>query len=92
MINKWGNPIEKEIRRRIKISVWAYAYEMKNDSLVSDQQFDDECDKIDIMIRTGNKKLDGFFRKNFDSFTGQWIYEHPELAGIKKIYKKHYEL
>ena len=37
------NKISEEIKRRIKVSVAAYAYEMKNDSIMTDEQFDSEC-------------------------------------------------
>lgn len=60
MKEKWGTKVEIERRRRIVISVWAYAYEFENDSLVSDKEFDDECMKVDESISTGNKKFDKF--------------------------------
>jgi hypothetical protein len=30
--------------------------------------------------------MDKWFKKEFDSCTGQWIRLHPELEGIKRIY------
>ena len=35
--------INEEIRRRIRLSVAAYAYEVHNDSVMSDGEFDKEC-------------------------------------------------
>lgn len=82
----WGTPEEIERRRRIFVSVWAYAYEYMNVSLVDDATFDAECLKIDLTIRTGNKKMDNWFRKNFNAFTGMWVRNHPEKAGLERIY------
>jgi hypothetical protein len=33
-------------------------------------------------MKTGHAKLDRFFATEFSPSTGQWIYKHPELAGI----------
>lgn len=88
----WGNEIELEIMRRINVSVWAYAYEVEDDPLVSDKKFDNECDKINDETDTGNKEMDKFFKNEFDPFTGLWIYKHPNLKGIKNIYEKHFKI
>lgn len=87
---KWGNKIEREIHRRIKVSIWAYAYEFENESLVSDAVFDAECLKVDIFQETGDEFLDDFFTEDFDPSTGMWIRKHPELKKIKALYEKHY--
>ena len=67
------NKISEEIKRRIKVSVAAYAYEMKNESIMTDEQFDLECKKIDVTITTGNDIMDKWFKQEFDPCTGQWI-------------------
>jgi len=85
------NKVELERHRRILISIYAYAYEFENDSLVSDSEFDDLALDINETIKTGNRKLDNFFRNKFDPFTGIWIREHPELDKIKSLYETYYE-
>lgn len=92
MKNPWGSEVEIERKRRINVSLWAYAYEVENDSLVSDEIYDSECLKINPEMGTGNRKMDTFFRKQFSSDTGLWIHKHPELNRIKEIYKEHHEL
>ena len=87
----WGSTVEKQIRLRIRLSVAAYAYEICNESIMTDHEFDKKCLEIDPSIETGNKKMDEFFKEEFDPSTGQWIHKHPELAGIINIYKKFYK-
>jgi len=87
----WGSTVEKQIRLRIRLSVAAYAYEICNESIMTDHEFDKKCLEIDPSIETGNKKMDKFFKEEFDPSTGQWIHKHPELAGIINIYKKFYK-
>lgn len=79
--------IAEEIKRRIKIAVWAYAYEVKNNPLVSDAVFDEEAKRIDPSIRTGRKILDDFFAKDFVNFSGMWVLKHPEMEGLERIYQ-----
>ena len=86
----WGTKKEKEIRRRIMLSVAAYAYEIKSETIMSDAEFDKQCSLIDINEKTGNRKLDSFFKKHFDPSTGQWIHKHPELRKIQWIYETFY--
>lgn len=83
--------IEEERRNRIRLSVFAYAYEFQNESFVSDHEFDELAKKIDPSLETGNKPLDEFFKTQYNAFTGQWIHKHPDLDGIKKLYKKYKE-
>lgn len=87
---KWGSKVEKERRRRIKLAVAAYAYEVLNTEVISDQVFDKMCLEVDLKVDTGNKKLDSYFKKRFDPSTGQWIHKHPELDKIAAIYNTHY--
>lgn len=81
----WGSPVEIERRRRILLSVWAYAYEMMDVSLVDDHTFDAECLKVNLLIATGNKKLDKWWRSNFDPSTGMWVRNHPEQGRLRQI-------
>ncbi len=87
----WGSVVEKEIRNRIQICIYAYAYEKENESVISDGEFDKLCLDIDPQLDTGNKKLDNFFRSEFDPSTGQWIYKHPELHKIAELYENYYK-
>jgi len=80
--------VEEERRRRIDVALWAYAYELMDDPLVSDGRFDQECYKVDLSINTGNKKMDDWFCKEFDPCTGRWIYSHPELHKIDALYHR----
>lgn len=83
--------VSEQIRLRIQLSVYAYAYELKNESLISDADFDKKCLEVNTNIKTGNKKMDRFFEKEFDPSTGQWIHKHPELHKIGEIYERFYE-
>jgi hypothetical protein len=62
--------VEEEKCRRICVALWAYAYEIKNDSLVSDAKYDATAKSIRPKIKTGNKVLDKFFREEFNPSTG----------------------
>lgn len=76
---------EKEIRNRIRVSVAAYAYEIDNDPLMSDAEFDSLCLQIKPKQATNNKELDDFFKEVFDPNTGSWIHKHPNLVGVKRV-------
>jgi len=84
----WGSEKEKQIRLRIQLSVAAYAYEFDNNSIMSDAEFDEKCLLIDPDFKTGNRKMDNFFKKHFNPSTGQWIHKHPEKSKITAIYTK----
>lgn len=89
-VTAWGTPKEVETRRRIIVSVWAYAYEVKNVSLVPDNVFDAECYMLaaNLRIDTDRLDLDYWFRGAFDPSTGMWIHKHPELDKIAKLYER----
>ena len=55
----------KEIRNRIILSVAAYAYEFKGDSIMSDHEFDELSLKINPKEKTGNDLLDKSRCKNW---------------------------
>ena len=73
-----GPRINEERRNRIRLSAWAHAYEIENDPLASDAEFDRLALLINPEISTGHEKLDAFFREHFSQHTGQWVYLHPE--------------
>ena len=80
--------VETERRNRIRLSVAAYAYEYKSDSIMSDGEYDELSKKIDVSIDTENEVLDKFFREKFSPETGMWIREHPDISGLVLIYEK----
>ena len=84
------SPQEIEVWRRIKLSIAAYAYEFCDNSIMSDAQFDEMCNDINPLVKTGNKVMDKFFKEKFDPSTGQWIHQHPELDRIKHLYETYY--
>lgn len=81
----WGAPAEIERRRRIRVAVWAYAYEVFDVSLVSDHRFDTECKLIDTSVLTGKPRLDQWFAKEFAAHTGQWAHKHPDLKHLDAL-------
>jgi hypothetical protein len=91
MPNSWGSPIEIERRRRIKASIAAYAYEFLADSIMEDHEFDQLCLEIDTQINTGNRKLDTFFKNEFNPATGYWVHQHPEKEKLKDLYERYYK-
>lgn len=80
--------IETERRKRINVSLWAYAYEIMDDPIVSDSKFDEVCRQINPQISTGNQSIDIFFATEFNPHTGVWIYKHPDTEGLRKIYSR----
>lgn len=84
---KWGSPVEIERRNRICVLLWAYAYEIKAVSLVSDHEFDRVCLLIDPLVDTGHA-ADAWFLTEFHPCTGSWIHSFPFLDGIKKMYQR----
>lgn len=87
----WGSKVEKERRLRIRLAVAAYAYEVCNESIMSDHEFDKLCTEVDLSVDTGNTKMDSWFRKEFNPSTGQWIHKHPQLPGIVYLWKTFYK-
>ena len=83
--------INQEIRNRIRLSVAAYAYEMEDNPIMGDYEFDELSKTINPAEKTGNKKMDNFFKKHFNPDTGMWIRFHPERQKIKWIYDTYYK-
>ena len=83
--------INQEIKNRIRLSVAAYAYEYKDDPIMSDTEFDELAKKIDVSEKTGNRKLDNFFKKHFAPDTGMWIHKHPERSKLEYIYENYFK-
>ena len=87
----WGTEVEKERRNRIKLSVAAYTYEVYDDPIMSDAEFDQLAEKINVQVVTGNELMDDFFREHFSPYTGQWIHKHPDKAKLDNIYVKFFK-
>ena len=86
----WGTPVEQEVRRRIRASVAAYAYEVKDTPIMGDRTFDQLVESIQPQLTTGHPLLDEFFLTQFSPMTGMWIHKHPELQKIAKLYSNYY--
>lgn len=82
--------ISNQIRTRIKLSVAAYAYEICDDPIMSDAEFDALARQVHPMIATGHVVMDFFFRTIFDPSTGVWIRAHPQLDRIADLYRRYY--
>jgi hypothetical protein len=82
----FGDKTAKQRRIRIRLTLAAYAYEFKNNSTMSDAEFDELSKQVDVFQRTGNDVLDDFFEKEFETDTGQWIQKHPDLPGVDALY------
>jgi hypothetical protein len=82
--------VSEQTRLRIKLSVAAYAYEYRNNSVMSDAEFDEMSYLVDTSIATGNRKLDNFFKKHFEPATGMWVRKHPDKKGLVNIYERYY--
>lgn len=85
---KWGSLVEVERRRRIKLTLWAYAYEVHSVSLIDDHTFDMESRKVNLKLATGRADLDKWWRENFDPSTGMWVLQHPEMEGVKRLFER----
>lgn len=76
-----------ETRRRIRLAVAAWAYEVHDDPVMSDAEFDTLARSVDLSIGTDRPDLDEWFHENFDPSTGIWIHAHPEPEGLERIYR-----
>lgn len=74
-----------ETRRRIRLTVAAFAYEILHRTIMSDSEFDELAKSIDLSIDTRRPDLDKWFRENFDPFTGMWIHGHPERRRVEQL-------
>ena len=82
---------DPEIRNRIRVAVAAYTYEVENDPILSDAEFDALCLTINLEVDTGNAVMDKFFREEFDPNTGSWVHRHPNKEGLAQIAAMHRE-
>jgi hypothetical protein len=84
--------IEGERRRRIRVALAAYAYEIADAPIMSDADYDALARRIDPAVSTGNEPLDRFFREQFAPHTGQWVRWHPGLDRLAAIYRQHWAI
>lgn len=87
-LGTWGTPRELEIRRRIQISVAAYAYEIADDPVMGDDVFDWFAQRVCPRMGTCHMLLDEFFVAHFSPMTGMWIHHHPDLVGIERVFNR----
>lgn len=78
----WGTAVEQERRNRILLSIAAYAYEIENDPVMGDSDFDALAFEIKPEVLTGHPVLDEFFQTEFSPSTGMWIRKHPEIESV----------
>lgn len=85
-LEKWASLAEIETRRRIHAVVGAYAYEIADNPIMSDRQWDALAQSIQPKVPTYHLLLDEFFVAFFSPMTGLWIHDHPELDRVKQNY------
>ena len=83
-----GGGVCQETRRRVRLTVWAYAYEIEQDPLVGDDEWDRECLLVDLSVSTARPDLDEWWRANFSPDTGMWIHLHPEKHLAAHLYRR----
>lgn len=69
----------------------AYAYELLNESIMTDAEYDKLSSQVDTSKQTGNDLLDTFFVEHFTKDSGMWILKHPELDKVKMLYESLYK-
>lgn len=74
-----------ETRRRIRVSIAAYAYEILLESIMTDHEYDELAKSIDLSIDTRRPDLDKWFRANYKDYTGSWIHNHPDRHRLNTI-------
>ena len=75
-----------ELRNRILICVYAYAYEIEDKPLVEDSVYDSLSKSIYLNARF-KTDIDKWFRSNFQTYTSQWIHDHPNPSRLAEIAK-----
>jgi hypothetical protein len=76
--NMYSDIVNTETKNRIKVAVAAYAYEVLNQPIITDGEFDALAKKIDLSVNTRRPDLDKWFRENFSPSTGMWVLNHPD--------------
>lgn len=81
----YGDRVSLETRKRIRVAVAAWAYEVLDVSIMTDAEFDELAKSIDLSIDTRRPDLDKWYRKNFKSYTGSWVHGHPDRTRLNQI-------
>ena len=81
----YSDRINTETKNRIKLAVAAYAYEVLNDSILTDAEFDALAKAIDLSVNTRRPDLDKWFRANFSPSTGMWVLNHPDRRRLDTL-------
>jgi hypothetical protein len=87
-IGPYGDIVCLETRRRIRVSLAAYTYEVMLHSIMSDHEYDELAKSIDLSIDTRRPDLDKWFRKYYKAYTGSWIHSHPEKTRLDQICRR----
>lgn len=88
-LGTWGSSLELEVRRRIQVSIAAYAYEIESNPVMSDALYDWFAERVRPRMGTCHPLLDEFFVVHFTPMTGMWIHQHPQLDRIRHKYIHH---
>ena len=83
--------VDDERRRRIRVALAAYAYEIEDAPIMPDAEYDALARSINPAVSTGHAVLDAFFRKKFQPHTGAWVREHPGRERLAQIYRLLYQ-
>jgi hypothetical protein len=83
--NMYSDIVNTETKNRIKVAVAAYAYEVLNQPIIADGEFDALAKKIDLSVNTRRPDLDKWFRENFSPSTGMWVLNHPDRRRLDTI-------
>lgn len=73
---------------RIRLAVWALAYERYNHSFVPDDVYDQMSLKVDLSTPTDRPDLDEWYSNNFNVSTGQWVHTHPEIDRLHMLVRQ----
>lgn len=76
-----------ETRRRIRLAVAAWAYEIHADPIMTDAEFDELALSVDLDRSTLRPDLDIWFWEHFSPDTAMWVHRHPEPEGLERIYQ-----
>lgn len=87
-VERWGSPIEREVRRRIHLCIATYAYEVADRPIMSDAQWDEMAQLVNPKQGTCHPLVDEFFITEFSPMTGLWIHKHPQLDAVKQGFER----
>ncbi len=81
----YSEKVDLETRRRSRVAVAAYAYEIIGQPIMTDAEFDTLAKQIDLSINTRRPELDKWFRENFEPHTGMWVHNHPDRRRLDQL-------